>query len=190
MNAVNPSKCNVVLFAAKACKSFAESSACFLNRPGRAYGGWENWLTVEITRLLNNPCVIPFCGYPCGDAKIRTNLDIYIERPVPIAVEIKVNYITNEEIRNWGPKIEFPDRILDDGRKLDKLDHKTVKLLLVSTCFDSSEGLDKYLSCMERTLGKRFESLQHHSWYNCSAGTGHNLLLALSSTPGLPRSRR
>ena len=72
------------------------------------------------------------------------------------------------------------DRVFADAKKLTDLSARTSKLLLVSTGFESEAGLKAYRACVARDLQDRFEEFQPQ-WYNCSSGTGSNLLLSLSS---------
>ena len=183
------SKRTLILAAAKACKSFASSSERFFNfEKRRGWRGWENWLTVDITRRLNNNLVLPFYPYSCVGLNVKTTLDIYVDLPVRLAVEIKVNYIDDDEIANSEEHRSLPDRVFKDALKIAGLDRRIDKLLVISTCFESRPALEAYQNLVKDDLAQRFTSFQHRRWYDCSAGTGHNLLLALSSSPGFPRS--
>jgi hypothetical protein len=149
--------------------------------------GWENWLTVDITRRLNNALVLPFFPYPDAHLGAKRKLDLYIRAPVRLAVELKVNYIDDTEIEKSGDQRPLPDRVAQDAEKISVLDQTIGKLLLVSTCFESRPGLDAYQDLVSDDFARRFEHFWFR-WYNCSAGSGHNLLLALSSSAGLPRA--
>jgi hypothetical protein len=169
-----PSKKDVVSAAVNACASFAECATCFFNFEKRsAWLGWENWLTVEIIRRLNSKLVLPFFPYP----KQNLKLDIFIADPVQMAVEVKTNYISNQEVRN--PHRLMSGRVVKDAAKLRLLDDSIAKLLLVSTFFESKESLGSYPSRVKRDLAKRFGFFEAR-WHTCSAGGSHNLLLVLS----------
>src|SRR4051812_44818961 len=92
MTTIRPSREKSVSGAVEACRSFAQCSGCFFTRE-TAWRGWENWLTVEIVRCLNHPAVIPFARYPAKNG----SMDIGVGNPLRLAVEIKVNYITDAE---------------------------------------------------------------------------------------------
>jgi hypothetical protein len=170
-----PSKKNVVSAAVGACRSFAECATCFFNFEKRqAWLGWENWLTIEIVRRLNSKLVLPFYSYP----KRNLKLDIFIDDPLQIAVEVKTNYISDQEVKN--PHRLMSGRVMKDAEKMKHLDNTTGKLLLVSTFFESNEGLMAYPERVKRDLTNRFGLFQCR-WHNCSSGGGHNLLLVLSS---------
>lgn len=163
----------VVSAARKACKSFAAFSPRFFDFESReAWLGWENWLTVEIARLLDNKLVRAFGQYPTG----KQRFDLYINGPTQVAVEIKVNYITNGEAER--PNRPMPDRIVRDAKKLKKLKGSVSKLLLVATCFQSRKGLKAYRRAVQHDLEMRFGEFSY-KWFNCSSHDGHNLLLAL-----------
>ena len=186
---MNPSQRNVVLSAVKACRGFARCSGSFFNFKKRSGGwrGWENWLTVDITRHLNDPHVLPFCRYSYEGQRLKGKLDIYVEAPFRIAVEIKTSYIFDREIEAWGADITLTDGVFHDARKICKLEPKIGKLLLLSICFESRDALKKYRKRAECGLASSFKSFQYHRWYDCSASAGHNLLLALSNRAGLPQ---
>ena len=164
---------DVIRCTAEACRSFAAFSDTFFNFDRRsAWLGWENWLTVEVARLLNNRLVLPFYPYPVTGEK----LDLYIAEPADIAVEVKTNYITDREARR-SPR-PMSGRVFADAGKIVNLGDRTSKLLLVSTCFDSRAGLHAYEACVGQDLKERFGQFQPQ-WHDCSNGTGHNLLLSL-----------
>ena len=119
-----PSVKELVRSAVQACKSFASCSSNFFDFDKReAFCGWENWLTVDITRRLNNKHVIPFCPYSEVKHRLKGKLDLYIDSRPSMAVEIKVNYIDDTEIERWGADIGLPKRILKDAKKLRQIRH-------------------------------------------------------------------
>ena len=173
-----PSLDDVVSCAAGACRSFARASAAFFNFEKRAaWLGWENWLSVEITRRLNSRFVLPFYAYPAACER----LDLYVDVPVNLAVEIKTNYITDREARK-RPR-PLPGRVVADARKIERLGTEVGKLLLVSTCFESKFGLKAYPECVAQHVLSRFGRFQA-TWHDCSQGAGYNLLLALWQCSG------
>ena len=180
-------KKEIVKAATESCELFARTQKRFFEKRS-GYQGWENWLTVEITRRLDDGKVIPFHQYGSG----RVKMDIYIENTVPIAVEIKVNFIIQSEVarsmRDGGNR-KLPAGVFADKEKINRLGSKVEKLIFVATCFDTKESLNKYKKLVRRDIEQRFKLFKQHQWYDCSAGDGHNLLLALSSIPGLPKYR-
>jgi len=172
----------VVNEARAACLSFAAYKRQFFDfrrRPG--YRGWENWLTVEIGRRLNTRSVLTFAPY--HGVKNGRRLDLLVDSCNPkVAVEIKVNYLDDDEIRSWVPgDAGLPVRVLRDRNKLEGLPVEFSRLLLVSTCFDSHPGLIKYKGVVDRTLPIDFPGWRAE-WYDCSNTKleGWTLLLALS----------
>ena len=174
------SKKHIVEAAIRSCKQFARSQVSFFEERN-GFLGWENWLTVDIARQLNDKNVIPFYQYP----RRKSKLDIYVKKPFPIAVEIKTNYIDKKEVdwskRHREGKRLLPERVYKDAKKINRLDPKTEKLLFVSTCFDTHKSLTEYKKLVQEDLKKRFKSFKCHRWHNCSVGDGHNLLLELTS---------
>ncbi|HKA08482.1 MAG TPA: hypothetical protein VKD71_14580, partial [Gemmataceae bacterium] len=170
---VHPTIDDVIRCAAESCRSFAAFSDAFFNFARRSgWLGWENWLTVEIARRLNSRLVLPFFPYPATGEK----LDLYVDAPVDLAVEVKINYITDREARQ-NPR-PMSGRVLADAEKIAGLADRTSKLLLVSTCFESDRGRAAYAACVALDLQTRFGQFQPQ-WHDCSCGSGYNLLLSL-----------
>jgi hypothetical protein len=144
--------------------------------------GWENWLTVEIARRLNSRKVIPFFSYP----KTQKKLDLFVCDP-KLAVEIKTNYITDEESRQNPRKMS--GRVVPDAKKIMSLGGRVRKLLLVATCFESNAGLRAYPGCVANDLHVRFRQFEP-DWRECSHGRGHISLLALRAHVGSGRGAR
>lgn len=171
----------IVREAKSACLSFAGYQRHFFDfarRPG--WAGWENWLTVEVGRRLNTPNVLPFYPYP--KKQNRRLLDLFAcDRNSKVAVEIKVNYVDDHEIKKWKRrKVGLPDRVLEDRDKLQSLRGKISRLLLVSTCFESPNGLASYPDLIDSRLRQDFQRWRVE-WHDCSVpGKGWNLLLVLS----------
>jgi hypothetical protein len=163
----------IVHEAAAACRSFAAYQLRFFNsRAG--WRGWENWLTVDVCRRLNHKHVLPFHLYP--DRKKKRHLDFFVRGDQQVAVEIKVNFIDDDEV---GSKIQLPNRILEDRDKLESLTPEIARLLIVSTCFDSDRGAQLYKSRLQAHLREAFQGWRA-SWHDCSVkGDGWNLLLVL-----------
>lgn len=94
-----PTITDIIYAALESCEAFADVSNNFFNFEKRknAWRGWENWLTVDIIRKLNNKTVIPFAKYPkhnySMDFGIGEKPDIY-----KIVVEIKTTYFTEDEL--------------------------------------------------------------------------------------------
>lgn len=167
----------IVREAANACQSFAGYQSRYFDferRPG--YRGWENWLTVDIGRRLNHKNVLAFHGYPTG----RERFDLYVEGATPIAVEVKVNYLDQDEIQESGPERDLPPRVVSDAEKLNTLNPTTSRLLLVSTCFERSECRRAYKRLVAPSIARHFPNWEHE-WRDCSdaRNKGWNLLLAL-----------
>jgi len=169
-----PSEKDVVLAAREACTSFANCAPSYFNFECRdTWLGWENWLTVDIARRLNSRSVFPFYSYP----RQNLRLDISVGLPVKIAVEIKTNYIDNDEASD--PHRLMSSRVVKDAEKIRQLHRSIKKVILVSTFFESTDGLRAYSKCVKKDLAERFGAFRC-SWHDCSAGGGHNLLLVLS----------
>jgi hypothetical protein len=115
-------------------------------------------------------------------------MDIYVKEPFGIAVEIKVNYIDWDEIECSNGHRPLPKKIKDDAAKLQQSGQKRDKLLLISTCFQDRESLRVYRGLVRADIEQNFKGLSYHKWYDCSTDKGFNLLLALSSSGGLPRA--
>lgn len=164
---MQPSMENVIACAKAACRSFAKCSANFFNC--ESWLGWENWLTVDIVRRLDNPIVRPFHRYT-KDAK---KLDIYIDAPVDLAVEIKTNYITDLEAKK-SPR-PMSRRVLKDAEKIMSWGKDVDRLLLVSTCFDSTVALRAYPECIARDLKRRLGS------FKCGGSIVHAVLARIRS---------
>ncbi|HEY3968330.1 MAG TPA: hypothetical protein VGM05_27445 [Planctomycetaceae bacterium] len=170
-----PSKKGVVSAAIAACSSFAECAKCFFNFERRSsWLGWENWLTIDIVRRLNSDHVLPFYPY----SKQNLKLDLFVDAPIQIGVEIKTNYITDQEVKK--PHRLMSERVVKDARKMRRLGGSIEKLLLVSTFFESNAGVRAYPARVQNDLAKRFGQF-HSRWHTCSTSCGHNLLLVLSS---------
>lgn len=184
---MNPSLRNVVCAAKDASCSFSQCSQYFFNFSKRPAGwaGWENWLTVEIVRRLRSDRVIPFYAYPKGTSSKGKRLDIYVEPPRGLAVEIKVNYLDRGEIERSGKRRTLPDRVATDAQKLERLDNAVGRVLFVSTCFEAAEDLHAYPRLVQEDLDARFRGYRFR-WYDCSSTGGSILLLAMSTHGRLP----
>jgi hypothetical protein len=169
-----PSKKDVVSAAIEACESFSECADWFFNfENSPSWLGWENWLTIDILRRLNSEHVRRFHPY----SKQKLKLDLFVDAPIQIAVEIKTNYITDQEVIK--PRRLMSERVVKDARKMRRLGGAIEKLLLVSNFFESNAALRAYPKRVKNDLAKRFSQFQIR-WHNCSSGSGHSLLLVLS----------
>lgn len=187
----NVSMTRVIAVATKACKSFAAcSNNFFYFDQTEAWRGWENWLTVEIVRRLNSKDIRPFCSYSNLGESTKKKMDLYIDRPSKIAVEIKVNYISELEIDRWNKRKQgLPDRITDDLKKRELVDQKTYFLMLVSTVLESKQSCISYRKHINADLSERFNHMNWR-WYDCShARGGWNMLLAISDSGRLPSEK-
>ena len=153
-----------------------------LERRPNNWAGWENWLTVDIVRQLNDKSVLPFYSYPRSTQK----LDIYIEKPRPLAVEIKVTYLTDNEATDH--KRLLTNRVAADAEKLTSLPNDIGRVLLLAACFESSMGRSRYTASDRSDLLQTYASYTSR-WYNCSSQSGgHIALLVLSTLSRLPQS--
>jgi hypothetical protein len=180
---------DLISSAVKACRAFAKCSENFFNfEKTNIWRGWENWLTVDIARRLNRQSVVPFARYSeCRDT-LKTTMDLLVTRPNYIAVEIKVNYWGDDDIRRCGEeKKPLPERAIKDIEKLRKAGSDVRKVFMISTVFESRQGLMKY---RKRVLDRDQKVLKelNWKWYDCSASRngGHNLLLVISDIQRLP----
>jgi hypothetical protein len=166
----------VIQAAAAACRSFAAYQSRFFRFDRRnGWRGWENWLTVDICRRLDSDDIHPFERYPTS--RERRHFDIFVSGEPPLAVEIKVNYIDDEEALG---KKKLPDRVLDDREKLDSIKESMGRLILVSTCFESRNSAESYPARVAAAIASDFPHW-HAEWHDCSVpGNGSNKLLALS----------
>lgn len=173
--------------AIKSCLSFAQCSNNFFG--GDSWRGWENWLTVDIARRINNQKITPFASYSECKPNIKGKMDLLIKSPKNIAVEIKVNYWGDDDIeRHDGKRKSLPDRAINDIKKLKQLGSDTLKVFLLSTVFESSNGLEKY---RDKIFDPNQKCLKDLNWkrYDCSEG-GYNLLLVVSNSLRLPEIQR
>ena len=172
----NPSTSRVIQKAVAACRSFAQFQNHFFDFEQSArWRGWENWLTVDICRRLNDKDVHPFSSYDGELNGKHMDFSIGVRSSLKVAVEIKVNYIDKDEAKQ---KTELPDRVLNDRDKLNSCDKRISRLLLVSTCFQSRESMLCYRVNINPGLAKDFLGWSA-TWHDCSMGNGYNLLLAL-----------
>ncbi len=168
------------IYALESFSKFAESF--FENRDEDAWRGWENWLTVDILRRLNNKNNIifyPYC-YCSDEIQDNTKMDIFNKKN-SICIEIKTNYLTDNEI---GEDINLHNRIVQDLDRLNRLDeNQYFKLLIVGIVFDAIESINKFIEYF------RGNQINNYNWrlYNCSAKNGAPiLLLAISNSNRLP----
>jgi hypothetical protein len=171
---------SLVLAARKSCQAFSTCSASFfdLTRRPNNWAGWENWLTVDIVRQLNCKEVLPFLVYPGSQQK----LDLYIESPKKIAVEIKVNYLTDGEIDRSEGERPLPQRVENDIRKLASLPKSTGQVMLVATCFQSRRGLKVYPALVKNCINAPPFRRYSATWYECSRKGGATSLLVLAKS--------
>jgi len=172
--------------AIASCSAFTSCSYNFFkNRDG--WRGWENWLTVDITRQINSDKIIPFAQYSEFKPNINSKMDILVTEPKPIAIEVKVSYWTNKEFEG-KKKILLPDNVVCDIRKLKKAGQNVRKVLFFSILFESADGLEKYYNLFNRE--QRLLKNMNWKFYDCSVSGGHNILLVISDVLRLPNIKR
>ena len=117
-------------------------------------------------------------------------MDFYVDALSKIAVEIKVNYISELEIGRWNSKKQgLPNRITDDLDKRELVDESTYFLMLVSTVLESKKSCVFCMKHINADLSERF-SYMNWRWYDCShAKGGWNLLLVISDSGRLPTEK-
>jgi hypothetical protein len=120
-------------------------------------------------------------------------MDIYVRGSTQMVVEIKVNYIDEEEIPKFQKnKRVLPVRITDDLKKIKLIGEDPYFLLLVATVLESPESLRSYKEIVDRDLKKRFNRKEWTwEWYNCSDKKegGYILLLVIKDEGRLPSEK-
>lgn len=184
MTTNTPSVKLIIQEAHAACQSFSACSKRFFNFEKRGgWAGWEDWLTVEIFRRLNSPSVIPFASYTNSSKK----LDLRVENP-RIAVEIKVTYISDNEVTFWQEQRTrtLTDRLRCDAEKLSHEPDDVTKLLLLAIVFESSISAKKYRKLVRNDIEESYAEYPKRRWHDCSAADGFIHLLAMASDSTLP----
>jgi hypothetical protein len=173
-------KAEVLSAAESACRTFAACQKSFFNFERRTgWRGWENWLTVDIARRLNQETAVPFCRYLTS--RERFDLAVFDGERIAYAIEIKTSYFDDAEIAELIPGEDgLPERVLRDRDKLDSLKSDIGRMILVSICFESSDGCRRYRRSVESKIHQDFRGWRA-TWRDCSVKRrqGWNLLLAL-----------
>ena len=90
---------NIIRAALESCESFTGCFDSFFNFKERnGWLGWENWLTVDIFRNLNNISVVPFAPYSVCKNNLTGKMDLFVRYPSKIAIEIKTNYLDAKDL--------------------------------------------------------------------------------------------
>jgi hypothetical protein len=161
----------------------------FAVSPGEA-GRTGLRLILAVELICQN--IIPFAAYSEYKSDIRVKMDLLVTKPKKIAVEIKVNYWGDDEITKHCKKTKpLPDRAVEDIKKLKQLGSNIHKVFLISTVFESADGLKTYKNKIFDKNQKVIKDL-NWKWYDCSASPskGYNLLLVVSDILRLPEISR
>jgi hypothetical protein len=176
----DPTIDQVVQAGAASCRSLSRCNNFFVFEHSDSWLGWENWLTVDIVRRLNHRAVVRFGAYSNGS----TRSDIFLKTKQKIAVEIKVNYIDDNELDKWiGKKHGLPKRVADDLKKLTKSIRNADRLMLMATALESSRRSSEYRALIDEDLSSNWPKWTRE-WAKC----GNILLLSLVIPPGANNS--
>lgn len=175
---------DVIQSAIKACEIFSPCLEDFFNFELRSgYLGWENWLTVEMFRNLNSPAVIPFAPYSICEKSPPGFMDLFVRYPNQIVVEIKTNYLDNDEL--GANSLKLHSRIKDDISKMNKVGNSIYQLLILAIVFESQDGLEKYQYELFDTTQLEVMDM-NWKFYTVSSASDHKvLLLAISNADKL-----
>lgn len=174
---VRPTIQRVVRSAEAACRSLSRCNNFFNFDETDSWLGWENWLTIDIIRRLNHRSIVRFGRYPSGAGQS----DILVRVKRPIAVEIKVNYVDDDEVEKWGRAgtRTLPERVVKDLRKLVGSIERGTCLMLVATGIESPRCGRVYKNLIDAYL-KRDWGHWKRSWSIC----GRVLLLSMQLNVG------
>lgn len=171
-----------------ACESFLSCSDAFFNFKIRnGWLGWENWLTVDIIRRLNNISVVPFAPYSMCKQNLTGKMDLFVRYPNKIAVEIKTNFWDANEFGDDNKIIrKFPERILKDIIKLKRVGDDIYQLLAIAIVFELGDyRQNNMITHFSETL--LANTKMNYRMYGCSASEKYIIsLLVLSNSDRLP----
>jgi hypothetical protein len=178
---------DIIRTTLNACNSFSLCSDSFFNFKMRSgWLGWENWLTVEIFRNLNNISVVPFAPYSMCDQNLTGKMDLFVRYPNKIAIEIKTNYLDANDLGRNDQSTKLPDRILKDVRKLKRVCDDIYQLLLIAIVFELGDHLQNNLM-MHFSENQIARTNMNWKMYNCPASEKNKIsLLVLSNADRLP----
>ena len=166
---------DVIQSAIKACEIFSPCLENFFNFELRhGYLGWENWLTVEIFRNLNSSAVVPFAPYSICKKSLPGLMDLFVRYPNQIVVEIKTNYLDNDEL--GANSLKLHSRIKDDISKMNKVGNSIYQLLILAIVFESQDGLEKYQNELFDTTQLEVMDM-NCKFYTVSSASDHKVLL-------------